>query len=67
MTSPAVRVGIECPGCRHEYQAWHRPSINLTLGEQWTEEEIEQATSAVCPECGLEVELETLVIEAADE
>ncbi len=38
-------------------------SINLTL-EPWTEEELREATWARCPECGLEVELATLVVEA---
>lgn len=63
MTSPAVRVEVVCPGCGTEYEAWHRPSINLTLGEEWTEEEIREATTGRCPECGLEVELATLVVE----
>ena len=62
MTSAAQRVEVVCPGCGFEYEAWHRPSINLTLGEEWTEEEIRQATTARCPACGLEVDLTTLIV-----
>lgn len=29
-----------------------RASINLSLGEEWTDEEIEQATTIGCPACG---------------
>lgn len=62
MTSPAVRIEVVCEGCGVVFEAWHRPSINLTLGEEWTEAEIRAATWARCPKCGLEVELATLVI-----
>jgi len=51
-------------GLRSQFEAWHRPSINLTLGEEWTADEIREATSARCPECGLKVELATLIMEA---
>ena len=63
MTSPAERVEVSCPGCGFEYEAFWRRSINLTLGEEWTEDEIREATTARCPECGLEVALATLVVD----
>jgi hypothetical protein len=42
--------------------AAHRPSINLTLGEEWTAREFEEASTATCPGCGFVVELDTLVV-----
>jgi DNA-directed RNA polymerase subunit RPC12/RpoP len=63
LTSPAERVRIVCPACGHEYEALHRSSINTTLGEEWTEEDLRAATHARCPDCGLEVELATLIME----
>jgi hypothetical protein len=54
-------VEIACPTC-HEYEAWRRHSINLTPGEERTEEDVRVRTHARWPECGLKAELETLVI-----
>jgi hypothetical protein len=62
VTSPPVRIDVVCPGCALEYEAWYRPSINLTLGEEWTDTELHAATTAACPGCGVEVALESLVI-----
>ena len=67
MTSPAVRIDLTCPQCEHEYEAWYRPSINLTLGEEWSNERIEQAWSATCPECGFRVGLDTLIVEDTED
>lgn len=64
MTSPAERVRVECPGCGLPYERWHRSSINLTLGQEWTEEEIRDATTTRCPTCGLVIELGVLMVEA---
>lgn len=66
MTSPPQRVGLVCEGCGAMFEAWRRPSINLTLGEPWTEDEIREATRARCPECGLEVALAVLIVAAED-
>jgi DNA-directed RNA polymerase subunit RPC12/RpoP len=63
VTSPPRQVEVVCPACGHEYETWHRRSINLTLGQGWTEEEIREATSARCPECGHEVEFRTLIVD----
>jgi endogenous inhibitor of DNA gyrase (YacG/DUF329 family) len=62
VTSPPQRIKVACPGCSAEYEEWHRPSINLTL-EAWTAEELRDATTARCPQCGLAVELESLIVE----
>lgn len=63
MTSPTRRIEVECPACGTRYEDDWRPSINLGLGEEWTPEEIEEATSATCPECGRRVALDALVVD----
>ena len=40
-------------------------SINLTL-EQWSEDELEAATSVSCPDCGLTTRTNTLIIGTTD-
>ena len=61
MTSPPREVTVCCPSCAIEYQAWHRPSINLDL-DNFDEEYIDSVTSAVCPGCGHKVYFDTLVV-----
>jgi endogenous inhibitor of DNA gyrase (YacG/DUF329 family) len=63
MTSPAVQITVTCPNCGRVYSAYYRPSINLSLGEEWTEAETEEASSATCPSCGHVVDLNTLIVE----
>ena len=68
MTSPPTPAEVACPRCGRRYVAYFRPSINLSLGEEWTDEEIEEATTATCPDCGERVGLETLTVDwASDE
>jgi hypothetical protein len=64
VTSPPQVVEVECPRCQTVYETFWRPSINLTLGEEWTAEELEEATTGLCPTCGLRVELGSLVVGA---
>ena len=63
MTNPPEQITVRCPSCSREYRAWWRPSINLGLGEEWTEEEVREASTATCPTCGTKVELGTLVVD----
>lgn len=37
--------------------------MNLTLGKDWAADELEQATTRVCPACCLGIELGSLVVE----
>ena len=60
MTSPPRPVEVECPACGHTYEDYVRASVNLALGEEWTDEEIRKATTATCPECGHVVEFDSL-------
>ncbi|HXH88715.1 MAG TPA: hypothetical protein VNI55_08935 [Gaiellaceae bacterium] len=66
MASPAERIEVVCAGCGAEYETWHRRSINLILAEELTDDEVRDATSERCPECGLKVELATLIVEAKE-
>lgn len=63
MTSPPQLLTVECPRCGREYETAYRASINLDLGEEWTDEEIREATTGTCPACGFVVDLGTLVVE----
>jgi hypothetical protein len=53
MTSPIRRVTVRCTACRRTFRDFYRPSINLGLGESWTDEDIEQAITVRCSHCGL--------------
>jgi hypothetical protein len=64
VTSPPRLVEIECPRCHTLYETFWRPSVNLTLGEDWSDEDLKEATTGLCPTCGPRVELGSLVVEA---
>jgi DNA-directed RNA polymerase subunit RPC12/RpoP len=61
MTSPPRPVKIKCPQCGKKYKAIYWPSINLTL-EDWTAEELEEATTSTCPHCKFKVRHDVLVV-----
>jgi len=63
VTSPPEKIEVECPVCGRHYQDWHRPSVNLSLGDDFDEEYLREASTATCPDCGHVVELDTLVVE----
>jgi predicted RNA-binding Zn-ribbon protein involved in translation (DUF1610 family) len=63
MTSPVEEIQVTCPGCGNVYRDWHRASFNFNLGEEFSEEYIDQATSATCPKCGLKVRLTALFVD----
>ena len=66
MSSPAREIEIVCKGCGTTYTSpFYRPSINLST-EPWTDEEIHDSTTAICPECGLEVQLTTLLVDGGE-
>ncbi len=66
MTSPVQAIRVECPRCGVTFDDWWRPSINLGLGEQFSEDYLLQASTATCPECGHVAELDALVIDGGD-
>lgn len=62
MTSPIEEILIECPQCHTQFKAWRSPSINLQL-DNFSEQCIDQMSSAVCPECKQKISLDCLVVE----
>ena len=62
MTSPIEVISVLCPICKEEFLDWYRPSINLSLGEEWTEEALEMASSVDCPTCSLRQQVSNLVV-----
>jgi hypothetical protein len=63
MTTPPEKITVECPNCRDLFDAWRRRSINLSLGDEWSPDELREASTATCPRCRQIVKLETLVVE----
>ncbi len=61
MTSPRRKIRIKCPQCGKKYSDWYRSSINLTL-EDWAEEDLERATTSMCPHCSFKVCHDVLVV-----
>ena len=51
MTSPIVKIEVECPSCGEQFVTWHRGSVNLSLGEKWTKKELDEVMFANCPNC----------------
>lgn len=50
MTSPPEEIVVECPNCRRWYEDWYRPSINRLI-DNFSDDFIEQASTAICPYC----------------
>lgn len=63
MTSPARGIDVVCPRCGRPFTGYYRPSINLGLGEKWTDEEIEEATTIRCAGCDLRMAPDTLIVD----
>jgi endogenous inhibitor of DNA gyrase (YacG/DUF329 family) len=60
VTMPIEEIMVECPNCGKTYNDWCRRSINFSLGETFSDEYLDEATSATCPHCGYKVQIETL-------
>ena len=61
MTSPIEDIEVECPACGEQFVTWHRASVNLSLGEQWTKEELDEVKFAICPKCSGHFEKAVLI------
>ena len=61
MTSPIVDIEVECPACGERFATWHRASVNLSLGENWTKEELDGVRFAICPKCNGRFEKDVLI------
>jgi hypothetical protein len=61
MTCPVADIEVECPACGERFVAWHRGSVNLSLGEKWTKKELDEVEFVNCPRCNRRYEKEVLV------
>ena len=61
MTSPIENIEVECPACGERFVTWHRGSVNLSLGENWTKEELNEVRFAYCPKCNGRFEKAVLI------
>ena len=61
MTSPPTEIEVACPACGYSFVTWHRPSVNLSLGEKWTKKEIDEVKFANCPSCNGRFEKDLLI------
>ena len=61
MTSPPIEIEVECPACGERFATWHRASVNLSLGEQWTKEELDELKFVNCPRCNGRFEKDLLI------
>jgi hypothetical protein len=62
VTSPPQEITVQCPQCGQIYKDWWRPSINLSLGERFSDEYLEEASTSTCPTCHYKVRHSLLVI-----
>jgi len=56
MTSPIRDIELQCPACGEIFFTWHRDSVNLSLGEKWSNSELEEIYFAHCPSCKQRIE-----------
>jgi DNA-directed RNA polymerase subunit RPC12/RpoP len=62
MTSPVVDFEIKCPNCEEKFTTWHRTSVNLSIGEKWTNEQLYELMFVNCPGCSSRLEKDVLVM-----
>ena len=61
MTSPIVDIEVACPSCGEQFVTWHRGSVNLSLGEKWIKEELDELQFVNCPKCNGRFEKDLLI------
>jgi hypothetical protein len=61
MTSPIIEIEVECSACGERFTTWHRSSVNLSLGEKWTNKELDEVKFANCPRCNGRFEKDVLI------
>jgi len=62
MTTPPKEIEVECPACGHGFVTWHRPSVNLSLGEKWTKKDLDKLRFVDCGRCNFRFEKELIVV-----
>ena len=62
MTTPPREIEVECSACGNRFVTWHRPSVNLSLGEKWTKKDLDKLRFVNCPRCDFRLEKELMVV-----
>ena len=65
MTTPIEQITVECSGCGHRYEDYHRRSMNLSL-DDFDDDYIEQMSTTICPEYGVKRSIRSLVVREVD-
>jgi len=65
MTTPIEQINVECSGCGHRYEDYHRRSMNLAL-DDFDDDYLEQMSTTTCPECGVKRSIGSLVVGEVD-
>lgn len=63
MTTPPEDIEVECSACGIRFITWHRPSVNLSLGENWTRKELDELRFVNCPRCNCRLEKDVLIVQ----
>lgn len=62
MTSPIVEIEVRCPSCDEVFNTWHRASVNLSLGEEWSSQDLDAVLYVGCPKCSARYEKGSLIL-----
>ena len=62
MTTPPKEIEVECSACGYSFVTWHRPSVNLSLGEKWTKKDLDKLRFVNCERCNFRFEKELMVV-----
>ena len=62
MTTPPEDIEVECSACGIRFVTWHRPSVNLSLGEKWTKKDLDKLRFVDCERCNFRFEKELMVV-----
>jgi DNA-directed RNA polymerase subunit RPC12/RpoP len=63
MTTPPREIEVECPACGIRFVTWHRPSVNLSLGEKWSKKDLDKLRFVNCERCNFRFEKELMVVQ----
>ncbi len=63
MTTPPKEIEVEYPACGNCFVTWHRPSVNLSLGEKWTKKDLDKLRFVDCERCNFRFEKELMVVQ----
>jgi uncharacterized Zn finger protein len=56
-------IKVECPSCGERYETQHGTTIDLSRGDEVSEQDLYTVTRKRCPSCGHVVDLSMLLID----